>query len=171
MVRETLLCFALAASFISAGAANANDLEQTASASLKNTNRISVGDVALRQMPHGVLLEARLNDLPPGIHAFHIHEVGECIPPFDSAGGHYAPAGASHGFMSEDGPHVGDMPNIHVPESGELRIEIWHSRLALNETLFDDDGASIVIHEGPDDYATDPAGNAGPRIACGVIEE
>ena len=75
-----------------------------------------------------------------------------------------------HGILSEYGMHVGDMPNIHVPASGELEIEVLNSRFALGIFLLDSDGAAIVIHEGPDDYRFDPAGAAGPRIACGVIE-
>ncbi len=70
--------------------------------------------------------------------------------------------------MTKAGPHAGDLPNIHVPEDGKLRIEMLHQWVSL-QGLLDDDGAAIVIHEGPDDYMTDPTGNAGARIACGVI--
>ena len=129
----------------------------------------SVGVVEIRQTPHGALLHARLENLPAGAHAFHVHSVGDCIPPFKSAGGHFNPGGAKHGFDAADGMHAGDMPNIHVPESGRLEIEVLNVLLVLDETLFDDDGASIVIHEGPDDYVSDPSGDAGGRIACGII--
>ena len=77
--------------------------------------------------------------------------------------------GAKHGFDSAEGMHAGDMPNIHVPDSGVLEIEVLNTLLKLDATLFDADGAAIVIHDGPDDYASDPAGAAGSRIACGVI--
>ena len=144
---------------------------ETARADMKDTQGGSVGVVEIRQTPHGALLHAKLENLPAGAHAFHIHTVGDCTPPFKSAGGHFNPGGRKHGFDAVDGMHAGDMPNIHVPGSGRLEIEVLNVLVALDETLFDDDGASIVIHEGPDDYATDPAGDAGGRIACGVITE
>lgn len=130
----------------------------------------SVGSVRLRQTPHGTLLHARLAFMPPGTHAYHVHGVGQCTPPFKSAGGHYNPDSSGHGILDDDGMHIGDMPNIHVPAAGVLEIEILNSRLQLDERLFDADGAALVIHEGPDDYRSDPAGAAGPRIACGVIK-
>ena len=131
----------------------------------------NVGQVLLTDTPHGTLLHLNLRDMPPGVHAFHVHETGKCIPPFTSAGGHFNPTGGEHGIMNDDGMHAGDMPNLHVPENGELEQEVLNTSFSLNEELFDDDGAAIVIHMGPDDYKTDPAGAAGPRIACGVIEE
>ena len=138
---------------------------------MANANGESVGEVELSQTPHGTLLHAKLTGLPPGAHAFHVHTVGKCEPPFKSAGGHFNPDGVKHGILAEDGVHAGDMPNIHVPESGALEIEVLNTLLTLDASLFDDDGAAIVIHDGPDDYKTDPAGAAGPRIACGVIEK
>jgi len=129
----------------------------------------NVGQVALTETPHGVLLHLHLRDMPAGAHAFHVHAVGRCIPPFTSAGGHFNPTDTDHGLMDDDGMHVGDMPNLHVPAGGTLQQEVLNPALALDDALFDDDGAAIVIHAGPDDYATDPAGAAGPRIACGAI--
>ena len=154
-----------AATFQTAGAA------EQARAAMANTEGQSVGEVVLSQTPQGTLLHARLTGLPGGAHAFHVHAVGKCEPPFKSAGGHFNPDNKKHGIHAEGGMHVGDMPNIHVPESGALEIEVLNARLMLDASLFDDDGAAIVIHEGPDDYRTDPAGAAGPRIACGVIEK
>lgn len=141
-----------------------------ASAALHDPDGEALGTVEFEAVPHGVLLTVDLHGLPPGVHAFHVHAVGACEPPFKSAGGHFNPDGAKHGLRAADGPHAGDMPNIHVPASGELTMEIFNSRLRLDDTLFDADGAAIVIHDGPDDYATDPAGAAGARIACGVIK-
>ena len=158
-----------------AGAALATAIVQTAGAAgharaeLANAQGESVGEVVLRHSPHGTLLHAKLKGLPPGAHAFHVHAIGKCEPPFKSSGGHFNPEGKMHGILAEGGVHAGDMPNIHVPESGELEIEILNTFLMMDERLFDDDGAAIVIHAGPDDYVTDPAGAAGPRIACGVI--
>jgi Cu-Zn family superoxide dismutase len=142
-----------------------------AEADLSNLEGEPVGSVTLEQTLYGTLLRVNLRNLPEGAHAFHIHAVGECEPPFTSARGHYNPEGYRHGLLSEGGLHAGDMPNIHVPASGELQIEIFNTRVALDESLFDEDGAAIVIHAGPDDYRTDPAGAAGPRIVCGVIEK
>ena len=112
----------------------------------------------------------RARGLPPGPHGFHVHATGACEPPFESAGGHYNPAEAEHGFLSEGGPHAGDMTNITVGAGrcgGDRapRTPSWPS----TATLFDDDGAAILVHAMPDDYATQPSGHAGDRIACGVI--
>ena len=106
--------------------------------------------------------------LPASAHAFHVHAAGKCEPPFKSAGGHFNPDGVMHGIHAEGGMHVGDMPNIHVPESGALEIEVLNARPMLDASLFDADGVAIAIHEGANDYKSDPAGAAGPRIACGV---
>jgi len=144
-------------------------LAAEASAELKDANGTSVGTVTLHAVPHGVLLRANFTALPEGPHAFHVHAVGDCTPPFASAGGHYNPGGAKHGLTADEGHHAGDMPNLHVPASGALEIEVFNASLRLDDALFDADGAAIVVHEGPDDYASDPAGNAGGRIACGVI--
>lgn len=140
-----------------------------ARAELHDADDRIVGEALLHDTPHGTLIRARFLDLSPGTHAFHIHAVGECEPPFTSAGGHYNPDGKAHGIMSPEGLHAGDMPNIHVPASGQLDIEVLNTRVGVEELLEQDEGTALVIHEGPDDYATDPAGGAGPRIACGVI--
>jgi Cu-Zn family superoxide dismutase len=89
---------------------------------------------------------------------------------FGHAGGHYNPESTGHGFMDNDGVHAGDMPNLHIPASGELKFEVFNPLVKLDERLFDEDGASIMIHAGADDYVSNPAGDAGSRIACGVIE-
>lgn len=121
--------------------------------------------------PSGVLIRAQLEGLPPGVKGFHIHEVGECVPPFESAGGHYNPTDVEHGFFSESGPHAGDMPNIEAPDSGAVTVEVLNPFIRLEEgDVFDEDGASLMVHSGPDDYASQPAGDAGDRIACGIIE-
>ena len=164
-ITALLAATALAAS---PGTSSAADLAQ---ATMMNAAGESVGNVVLHATPHGTLLHAALKNLPPGAHAFHVHAVGRCEPPFKSAGGHLNPSGAKHGIMSAEGLHAGDMPNIHVHASGAVEIEVLNTRLVLDGALFDEDGAAIVIHEGPDDYASDPAGAAGSRIACGVITE
>lgn len=137
---------------------------------LKDPSGRNLGQVTLTETPQGTLLHAQLRNLPPGAHAFHVHETGKCIPPFVSAGGHFNPDDTGHGLADDDGAHAGDMPNVHVPDSGRLRLEVMNTRLELNDELLDQDGAAIVMHAGPDDYKTNPAGAAGARIACGVIE-
>jgi Cu-Zn family superoxide dismutase len=148
-------------------------LAQTARAGLKSTDGKDVGTVELLQTPAGVLLKVSVKGLPAGEHAFHVHAVGKCEPPFDSAGGHFNPGGKKHGLMAPEGHHAGDMPNLHVPQSGELVVEVVNTAVTLEpgkpNSLFGPNGTAIVIHAGVDDYKTDPAGNAGGRIACGVI--
>ncbi len=157
---------AIAALGLASGTAAAAD----AMARLHDAAGRNVGQVLLTETPHGTLLHLTLRDMPAGTHAFHVHETGACLPPFTSAGGHFNPGGVGHGLMDDDGMHAGDMPNIHVPASGQLEQEVLNPAVALDDALFDSDGAAIVIHAGADDYVTNPAGAAGARIACGVIE-
>ncbi|MFQ5625448.1 MAG: superoxide dismutase family protein [Methyloligellaceae bacterium] len=145
-----------------------------ATAYMKNPNGKDAGAVELMETPNGVLLTARLKGLPAGIHAFHVHAVGKCEPPFKSAGGHYNPGGKKHGSLVDGGLHAGDMPNIHVPSSGALTVEVLNPNITLAKgkpnTVFDSDGSGIIIHARGDDYRSQPSGAAGPRIACGVIK-
>ena len=149
---------------------------QTAKALLKDATGKDVGQVQLIQTPHGVLLKIEVRGLPAGEHAVHIHAVGKCEPPaFTSAGGHFNPGGKKHGMEAAEGQHAGDMPNLYMPGGGELAVDIANPMITLVKgqanSVFDADGSAIVIHAGPDDYKTDPAGNSGDRIACGVITE
>ena len=147
---------------------------QTASAALKNAEGKEVGSANLTQTPHGVLINISVKELPPGEHAFHVHAVGKCEPPFTSAGGHFNPGNKKHGMLAVEGYHAGDMPNLHVPQSGDLTVETVNANITLEKgkpySVYDADGSAIVIHAGSDDYKTDPAGDAGARIACGVIQ-
>ncbi len=143
-----------------------------ASAVLKDKNGKEVGKAELIDTPNGVLIRLDLTGAPQGDQAFHVHEKGQCEPPdFKSAGSHFNPDGTKHGIMNPEGPHAGDMPNLHVPEGGKLSVEVLNTLVTLDgeRALLDDDGSALVIHAGPDDYASDPAGHAGDRIACGVV--
>ena len=143
----------------------------TARADLRDINGNSVGSITLTQTRHGVLLTGDLSSLPPGLHAIHVHDTGRCEPPFTSAGGHYNPAQRAHGFRNANGNHAGDLPNFSVGTNGTGHVEVISRDLSLASGfgLFNPNGTSIVVHAGPDDYQTDPAGNSGNRIACGVV--
>jgi Cu-Zn family superoxide dismutase len=144
-----------------------------ANAQLKDSSGKAVGDADLVQTPAGVLIRLQIKGLAPGEHAFHIHAVGKCEAPFESAGPHFNPGNHHHGMMAGEG-HAGDMPNLHVPQDGNLSVEVVNSAVTLDQgkpnSLFDSDGSALVIHAKADDYKSDPAGNAGDRIACGVIQ-
>jgi Cu-Zn family superoxide dismutase len=144
-------------------------------ADLKNAEGQTIGRATLTQAPSGVLLHVELTGAPAGEHAFHVHAIGKCeAPGFTSAGGHLNTTSRQHGFLNAQGRHAGDLPNIWVPDSGRLTFDgfVDHATLESGpESLFDADGAALVMHAGPDDYKSDPAGNAGPRLACGIIEK
>jgi Cu-Zn family superoxide dismutase len=163
---------ATSAALVLAIALSAPASAELANAQIKDTSGKAVGDVDLTQTPGGVLLRLSLKGIPPGERAFHIHAVGKCEPPFESAGPHFNPGNKKHGMLSGEG-HAGDMPNLHIPQSGELKVEVVNGTITLEKgkpnSVLDGDGSSIVIHARADDYKSDPAGNAGDRIACGVI--
>jgi Cu-Zn family superoxide dismutase len=146
---------------------------EMANAQLKDASGKAVGDIDLMQTPAGVLIKLQIKGLPPGEHAFHVHAVGKCEAPFESAGPHFNPSNHKHGILSGEG-HAGDMPNLYVPQSGELSVEVVNAAVSLEKgkpnSLLDNDGSSLVIHAKADDYKTDPAGNSGDRIACGVVQ-
>lgn len=158
----------VAAGVLVAGVADA----QSARAEIKNAEGKTVGEAKLEKKGEGVQLTATFSALPPGARAFHIHAVGKCEPPFESAGGHFNPAGKQHGKDNPQGAHAGDLPNLDVAPNGQARVDVLVKDVSLDagkNGLLDADGAALVVHEGADDYKSDPAGNAGKRIACGVI--
>jgi Cu-Zn family superoxide dismutase len=143
-----------------------------AKAELKNAEGQSVGTVTLTDTPHGVLMHVVLTNAPEGVHAFHLHTTGKCEAPFTTAGGHFNPTNKQHGVENPMGMHAGDMPNITVPAGGKLTFDIIDPDVTLKagaNSLMDADGSAVVLHAAADDYKGDPAGNAGARIACGVV--
>jgi len=167
-----LLAAAPAAAQDGAGA-DAGEKPEMAHAVLQDPKGNDVGWVRLDETPNGVLVHARFSGVPQGVHAFHVHQIGKCDPPsFESAGGHYNPTDHKHGFEVEGGPHLGDMPNVDVPEAGNLEVDVFADGLSVRgkNALLDDDGSAIIVHQGQDDYSSQPSGDAGSRIACGVVK-
>jgi Cu-Zn family superoxide dismutase len=149
---------------------------KTIKVNLINITQQEVGTAMLRETSDGVLIRIELPAKPagiaPGVHAIHIHEVGKCEPPFNSAGEHFNPMQKRHGFFAKDGRHLGDLPNIHVPTNEPLTVELLAPQLTLDSGktgVFDGDGSALVVHRSADNYRTDPAGDSGDRIACAVI--
>lgn len=146
---------------------------EKAKATLVNAQGQKVGEAQLAETAHGVKINLKVENLPLGVHALHIHEKGDCHgPDFMSAGGHFNPFGKKHGLKNPEGPHAGDLPNLVVGEDGKETLETIATLVTLKpgkNSLLQPGGTSLVIHAGPDDYMTDPAGNAGARIACGLI--
>lgn len=180
MIRSTLsrpLSTALGALALAAAPLGAQDMpaDQTVEAQLKTADGADAGTVTFRQAEHGVLVVAKLKNLSPGAHGFHIHETGACAPDFKAAGGHYNPLGAEHGFDGAGGYHVGDLPNIHVGADGTAMSEFFVPQVTLGAadndrypyTLADADGSAMMVHAKGDDYAD--MASSGDRAACGVI--
>lgn len=172
-MRRTL--YAALAACCLAGPAFAQDISATAG--MAGADGLDNGTVTFNQSKSGILhIIVEMTGVAPGSHGMHIHEKGACDAAggFESAGGHYA-GGKEHGINSENGPHPGDLPNVHVGGDGVLKVEIFTDRLSLGEggtnPLMDADGSAVVLHAEPDDYATHPAGHSGQRISCGVIEQ
>lgn len=144
-----------------------------AKAELRNAQGASVGTATLTERPNGVKIAPQLSTLPPGTHGFHIHAVGKCDPlGFTTAGGHFNPDARKHGGKTAEGPHAGDLPNLAIGPDGSFKGEVLAPRVTLGSgkpSLFPPNGTALVVHADPDDEMTDPTGNSGARIACGVI--
>ncbi len=155
-----------------AGAAAAQE-GPAAQATLQDRDGNQIGTAEFHDTPSGfVRIVVQASGIPAGVHGVHVHETGDCsADDFTSAGGHLA-GDAQHGVGVEGGPHPGDLPNAHVGDDGELAFEAFNDRLTLDDSMvFDDDGSAVIIHAGADDYESQPSGDAGDRIACGVIEQ
>ncbi|MBM3605451.1 MAG: superoxide dismutase family protein [Alphaproteobacteria bacterium] len=176
---------ALAAFLLSAGAAAAQDAEAMGheatgpdlsslggafTAQVEAADGTSHGTVTVQPTPSGMaVVTLDLEALPAGVLAVHLHETGVCEgPDFESAGGHLALEGEEHGVLSENGPHIGDLPNLHVPDGGAIKVEHFVADLTP-DILGDEDGTGFIIHAHADDYQGQPAGHAGGRVACGVL--
>ncbi|MFC7391807.1 superoxide dismutase family protein [Scopulibacillus cellulosilyticus] len=142
---------------------------------LKSSSGQPAGQAVLSESKKGVVVHINAFGLKPGVHAVHFHEKGECVPPkFTSAGEHFNPFNKEHGLENPKGPHAGDMRNIFADTSGKVKTTIVNPRVTLNKgaknSLRDADGSAIVIHENADDLKSNPSGNSGNRIICGVIK-
>ena len=145
----------------------------SAEARLMDKDGKDVGRATIIETSEGVRIAVTGYRLPPGAHGLHIHAVGRCDPPqFASAGPHFNPASKQHGTQNPAGPHAGDLPNLEVAASGEGGIDTTTKLVTLapgSTSLLGPAGTSLVVHAAADDYKTDPSGNSGDRIACGVI--
>ena len=148
--------------------------QQAASAPLMDSSGRVIGNALFTAVGAGsVRVQAWAGSLTPGVHGIHVHAVGSCSPDFAAAGGHHNPTGAKHGTENPEGPHAGDLPNLVVGADGNGALDAITNRITLTpgpRSIFDADGSALVIHASADDYRTDPTGNSGARIACGVIE-
>ena len=178
-MRQPARCFALltaVAALPLSSCATVGDLptERVASARLSLPNGIPAGTVQLLGSGNELTLAVAVTGLEQGAHGFHLHTTGQCAAPdFTSAGGHLNPEGNTHGSLSPGGSHFGDLPNLMVGANGSASATIeldGASRAQMIDWLFDSDGTAVIVHAGPDDYLSDPAGDAGARVACGVLQ-
>ena len=148
---------------------------QSAHADILNAQGQKIGAAQVRASDNGVRIDLEVSQLTPGLHGIHIHNVGKCEgPDFTTAGPHLNPTSKKHGKDNPQGPHAGDLLNLQVNAEGIGKASLLDSNATLGEgpnSLFHEGGTSLVIHADADDYKTDPAGNSGPRIACGVLQK
>jgi Cu-Zn family superoxide dismutase len=175
VIRHLAAAAILAAATSLAGCSTVADLpaERLGSATLSLANGVPAGTAQLWAHGDRVSLSLVLTGVAAGEHGVHLHMVGECRQPdFASAGGHLNPLAKHHGSMAEGGSHFGDLPNITISASGTgtMSADLNATRAQAQEWIFDADGTAVVVHAAADDYKTDPSGNSGARIACGVIK-
>lgn len=154
------------------GAADTGVNASAATVALRDAAGRDLGTLTVTEGATGLALAGSLRGLPPGERAIHVHTVGSCEPPFESAGGHWNPTNQQHGSENPQGPHFGDMPNMTVGADSTVQVQVATPGGTLRGTnaLLDADGAAVVVHASADDYRTDPSGEAGARIACGVVQ-
>lgn len=168
-VRREVLGAVLLAALAAFGCRMQDDVELEAPGiPLTDASGEVIGQVRILEGERATILEIHATRLDPGPHGVHVHASGVCEPPFTSAGSHVGLDEAAHGFQAPEGPHAGDLPNLFAARGSEGTRA--HFRLALPASaLADADGSSLVVHAGPDDYLTDPAGASGSRVACAVL--
>ncbi len=167
------LLTAIAAAAITLPVAALAQDAQKGKASFIGADGKEIGTAELTGTPSGVLIAIEVNGLPESKWvAFHVHQTGSCdhTTGHESAGGHFNPMNVPHGYLAEGGPHAGDMPNQYVPADGILRAQVFNSAVSLEGGGAAIKGKALMIHANPDDYAGQPSGNAGKRLACAVIE-
>jgi superoxide dismutase, Cu-Zn family len=173
---RTLLAIPTLVSFFAAVAVG-DAAPKSAHADIINAQGMKIGTARITPTADGVRVAVNVSQLPPGQHGIHIHTVGKCEgPAFTSAGGHFNPTMAHHGVNNPQNPHphLGDLPNLVVDSDGKAKVTFVATGVTLGEganSLFHEGGTSIVIHAKADDLMSDPSGNSGDRIACGVIEK
>lgn len=172
-----LLLVILVLAACSDGETPTQDPSEEFEVTMMNTDEEEIGTATFSEADDGLTIALEAEGLEPGMHGIHIHNAGMCEgPDFETAGDHYNPTDAAHGFDHEDGPHAGDLENIEVADDGTVSTEITAENVTIldenvDTTLMTDAGTALIIHSGEDDYETQPSGDAGTPVACGVISE